>query len=76
MIFYCDNRRHLVCVPYSIFNLHRMAMQLGIGWHFFHKDHYDIPQRRIAEIMAKCQVVSTREIIYIIKNGNEQKTNS
>ncbi len=34
LFYLCDRRRHLICVPYSIENLHRMADDLGIkrGW--------------------------------------------
>lgn len=71
MIFYADEMRHLVCVPYSIENLHKMAEQLGIKRCWFHRGsrypHYDIPKRRIAEIHAKCQVVDPRVILQIIK---------
>ena len=66
MTYFCDNARHLVCVPYSIANLHRMAKELGIGKHWFHKDHYDIPKTRIAEIQAKCTLVSSKEIVKIM----------
>ena len=67
MKYYCDNYRHLVCVPYSIENLHLMADDLNIKRCWFHKNHYDIPKRRIDEIKAKCCVVSSREILIIIK---------
>lgn len=67
MVFYCDNARHLVCVPYSIPNLHAMAQTLGIKRCWFHRDHYDIPKLRIAEIQAKCTVIPSREIVRIIK---------
>lgn len=60
----CDNKRHLVCEPYSLPVLHEMARRLEIGRWWFHKDHYDIPKRRIKEIMAKCWVVD--EILKII----------
>lgn len=65
--YYCDNARHLVCLPYSVENLHRMAEDLGIKRCWFHRDHYDIPKRRIAEITAKCEVVSGRRILEIVK---------
>lgn len=68
MKFYCDNKRHLVCVPYSIDNLYQMAIELNINKCWFHKDHYDIPVRRIDEIKSKCTVVTSRYILYIIKN--------
>jgi hypothetical protein len=65
MTYFCDNKRHLVCVPYSIENLHKMADDLGIKRCWFHNDHYDIPQRRIEEIMGKCIVISPKEIVRI-----------
>ena len=67
--YYCDNKRHLVCKPYSIQNLHIIAKQLNIKNIWFHKNHYDIPKKRIEEIMSKCNIVSTKEIINIINGG-------
>ncbi len=67
MKFYTDGKRHLVCVPYSVDNLHLMADSLNIKRCWFHRDHYDIPKRRIEEIEAKCEKVSSREILAIIK---------
>lgn len=67
MQFYCDTKRHLVCLPYSIENLHKMAEILGIKRCWFHGDHYDIPVRRVDEIRAKCVLVPPREIVNIIK---------
>jgi hypothetical protein len=49
MKYYCDNMRHLVCVPYSIDNLHKMAKELNINRCWFHANasypHYDIPKK-------------------------------
>ena len=72
LIYFCDNKRHLVCLPYSIPNLHRMAKELGIPRWWFHKgkdgkSHYDIPKRRIEEITKKCEVISSKDILRIIK---------
>lgn len=67
--YICDAHRHLVCTPYSIENLHRMARELGIHRGWFHggkHPHYDIPKRRISEIKAKCRVVSSRDLLAII----------
>lgn len=69
MIYYTDGKRHLVCVPYSIDNLHKMADNLAIKRCWFHKDHYDIPKRRITEIEAKCIIIDSRSIVNIINNG-------
>jgi hypothetical protein len=71
LTYYCDSMRHLVCVPYTVENLHRMADDLGIKRCWFHSGasypHYDIPKRRIAEIQAKCTVVAPRETLKIVK---------
>lgn len=74
MKYYCDNERHLVCVPYSVENLHKMAEDLGIKRCWFHnkkgKEHYDIPKKRLKEIQSKCEVVDGREILKIIKQNS------
>ena len=67
MEYFTDGRRHLVCKPYSIPNLHRMAEELDIKRCWFHRDHYDIPKRRITEIESKCTLVRPRDIVKIIK---------
>ena len=68
MEYYCDEQRHLVCVPYSKENLHKMAEDLNIKRCWFHKDHYDMPKKRIKEISAKCTITGSREIFKIIKS--------
>ena len=70
MKYYMDNKRHLVCLPYSIENLHQMAINLNINRCWFHKNHYDISKRRMEEMKLLCNVVSSRDILNIIKNGN------
>ena len=65
-MYYCDERRHLVCKPYSVENLHKMADELQIKRCWFHRNHYDIPKKRIDEIKSKCIVVSSKEIVRII----------
>jgi len=69
MKYYCDKYRHLVCKPYSIENLHKMAKDLGIKRCWFHKTHYDIPKTRISKIEVKCNIVSSKEIVNIIKKA-------
>jgi len=68
--YYCDDNRHLICVPFSVANLHQMAKDLNIHRCWFHSGrnpHYDIPKLRIAEIKAKCEIVSSREILRLTK---------
>lgn len=68
--FICDNFRHLICLPYSVTNLHIMAKELNIHRCWYHNSiypHYDIPKKRIDEIKSKCKVVSSKELLAIIK---------
>lgn len=45
-----------------------MADDLGIKRCWFHKSHYDLPKTRIEEITKKCEVVSSKDIVRIIKD--------
>lgn len=75
--YVCDSSRHLVCVPYSIAGLHQMARELGIHRGWFHPGrhpHYDIPKRRIAEIKARCRVVSSFDLLGIIMSYERNTT--
>jgi len=75
--YYCDNKRHLVCIPYSVENLHEMAKDLEIKkcWYSIKPwPHYDIPLRRIDEIQSKCNVVNFRDIVNI-KRGTFKNEN-
>lgn len=74
MKFVCDDKRHLICVPYSLENLHAMAEELGIAKCWFHKNHYDIPKKRIDEIKKKCTVVDTKNIVEIIRSPQYAET--
>jgi hypothetical protein len=71
--YYCDSMRHLICLPYSVENLHRMAVELNINRCWFHNsknhEHYDIPKKRIKEIQSKCTIISPRELIKMIKEN-------
>jgi len=46
-----------------------MAEALNIRRCWFHKDHYDIPKRRVDEIKSKCTVVSSKEIINMVRGS-------
>jgi hypothetical protein len=69
--FYCDGGgRHLVCVPYTVANLHAMARVLGIGRHWFHAGrlaHYDVPKRRVQELTERAVCINSRQVLRIIK---------
>lgn len=69
---YSDGQR-IVCTPFSRKNLCRMAKNLRIGRYLLHTgepyDHYGIPKLRAAEILAKCKIVSSDEMINIVANS-------
>lgn len=70
LTFVCDVKRHLVCWPYSKENLHLMAQHLDLKRHWFHSHHYDIPQRRILELVNRCSLaMSPRMIVKIIRGS-------
>ena len=75
-MYVTDGKRHLVCIPYSTENLHTMAADLGIGRHWFHKNHYDIPKKRMDEISSKCTLVSSKDIVKIIRGAYDRTNNS
>lgn len=61
----------MICDPYSIDGLHKMAQDLGVKRCWFHKDHYDMPLTRIGELTARCELVSSKEIARIM--GRDKK---
>jgi len=68
-----DKARHLVCFPYSVEGLHRMARELGIGRHWFHKGnhaHYDIPKARFGKVQARTEVVSSKVIVRVCQGSS------
>lgn len=70
--YLCDRSRHIVCLPYSVENLHAMAQDLRLSRGWFHDGrwpHYDMPAHRIAELTARCEVVSPRAILNVIRTG-------
>ena len=75
-MYVTDGKRHLVCIPYSTENLYAMAADLGIGRHWFHKNHYDIPKKRMDEISSKCTLVSSKDIVKIIRGTYDRTDNS
>lgn len=70
--YFTDGKRHLVCVPFSVDNLHKMAKSLSIPRYWYHGGklpHYDIPKKRLDEINKKCNIVSSKDIVRIIRDG-------
>jgi len=50
-----------------------MAEELGIKRCWYHSyKHYDIPKRRIKEIEAKCEIITSIELIEKVKKGYGQ----
>lgn len=70
-----DRHRHLIVEPYSLERLHAAAQVLGIKRCWFHRDHYDIPKRRVAQFLDVAEpdtfwsLVNGRRILQGIKKG-------
>ena len=74
MQYYSDKQRHVVCIPYSIPNLHAMAQALGIkrSWYHIHPyPHYDIPKYLQQHVADHSFVVSPKRILEIVKGNGE-----
>ena len=72
MQYYCDNARHLVCVPYSVENLHKMAAALDIKRCWYHNGSYHCYERaqfqchlRFDYDISICIITITKCIIII-----------
>lgn len=68
--YYIDDKRHLICVPYSVEELHKMAEALNINRCWYHAGrypHYDVPKKRIVELQEKCILVDQRFLFRLIK---------
>jgi hypothetical protein len=64
-----DDQRHIVCQPFSLDNLHKVAEYLEIKKHWFHAKpypHYDAPKKWKPPVV--CELVSPRRILEICKN--------
>lgn len=72
MIYLTDGKRHLICIPYSIENLHKMAEDLEIGRHWFHRSHYDIPKNRQKEIEDRALMTNTRDIVKVVRDYHKE----
>ena len=68
LYYFMDDKRHMVCFPYSVKNLHKMAEDLGIKKCWFHKNHYDAPLMRVDELKKFCYSITTKQIVRIIKS--------
>ena len=72
--YFGDRKRHMVCYPYSIENLHIMAKDLDIKPGWFHKNHYDMPLLRKTELLELMdEVVSPKVIVQIIRGTYKPK---
>lgn len=70
LVYIADAARHLVCLPYSVENLHRMAEELGLSRRWFHAGrhpHYDIPKREASRIGAIAVPTTSRVVLAVTK---------
>jgi hypothetical protein len=68
--YFSDIFRHLICIPYSVENLHKMAKNLKISRSWYESKpypHYDIPKRRLIEIQEKTKIIKSTVLLKMIK---------
>ena len=68
LLYLTDGHRNVICVPYSIENLHKMADDLGIKRSWFKEDHYEIPDSYYPQFEDKCERVTTPTLFKTVKN--------
>lgn len=70
LTYLCDQNRHLICVPFSLENMKRMAFQLQLKRKALSKvpgkRFYRIPFDRLLEIEMQCELVPAWHILEII----------
>lgn len=77
MTYYYDRMRHLVCVPYSVENLHVMAAKIGIKRHWYHgghRPHYDIPKTMMGNIDQYATQITPKSLLRIILTSGSVDT--
>lgn len=67
LLFLSDGRRNLICVPYSIENMKKMADELGIKKTWLKKDRFVIPEDYFEVVETKCNIVSTQTLFRTLK---------
>ncbi len=60
-----DRHGWLVCVPYSLEELHKMAWDFGLGRDCFRSDHYHVPRSQMVRIKRHCYEVPAR-VTYLV----------
>lgn len=70
-ITFITDKKHLICVPYNLENLHKSANHLCIDPSLFKKNHYSIKEYSkeiIEDISKSCRIVKTDNIVEIIQS--------
>lgn len=87
---YFTDGKHLVCIPYSVENLHRMAEDLGLPkCHYDNRrpkkgtkrkgrghPHYDLPKKYRDHILRRVLLVSRKDIVRIYQGGTPKDYNA
>lgn len=62
-----DSKKRLVCMPYSVSNLHTVAKTLGMKRGLFRSSHYAVPASKLVEIQQKSVIITATQANMIIK---------
>ena len=75
--YFVDAERHLVCLPYTVENLHLMARRLGISRAWFHRTrggrhaHYDVPVNMTAHVRESAILLTPRDIVMLCRENTK-----
>jgi len=68
ILFLTDGKENIICHPYSIENMKRMASELGIKSSWFKKDTFVVPKEFLETNEDKLDKVSSQTLFRTLKN--------
>lgn len=68
LIYITDGVGNVICLPYSVENLHKMADDLGIAKRWYRNGHYNVPKEIADGLEEKCDKVTTTTLFRTVRN--------
>lgn len=68
LIYITDGVGNVICLPYSVENLHKMADDLGIAKRWYRDGHYKVPKEIADDLEEKCDKVTTTTLFRTVRN--------
>lgn len=68
LVYITDGVGNVICLPYSVENLHKMADDLGIKKTWYRDGHYKVPKEIAEDLEEKCDKVTTTTLFRTVRN--------